>query len=186
MHITIHQTSALQSALAALEITGNHSAADLTCYQNLIPLLLRPLRLCVAPEKLRKTRIFLLKVTHVPLVGAIYIFEGLSDYFSGVTKQTGSGVLSLGGPSEGTVGTLKRTSPLRSANSRPLIGTNHSHASLPQNGRFTRTSRPATALNATSYDSQNELKALILKLTAQVEDLRVVVSEQQISRRPAE
>lgn len=43
---------------------------------SLIPLvLIRPLRIFFPAEKLRKTRILVLKLTHVPIVGAIWLFE---------------------------------------------------------------------------------------------------------------
>ena len=44
-------------------------------YQNLLPLLLRPLRLFVAPDSLRACRIALLKATHWPLVALILAYE---------------------------------------------------------------------------------------------------------------
>lgn len=51
---------------------------------NLIPLIfIRPLRLFVSAEKLRNVRIALLKVTHMPIVGAIWMFEQAQDRVSG-------------------------------------------------------------------------------------------------------
>lgn len=44
-------------------------------YQNLLPLLLRPLRLVFAPDSLRACRIALLKATHWPLVALILAYE---------------------------------------------------------------------------------------------------------------
>ncbi|XMA18137.1 hypothetical protein WAI453_010928 [Rhynchosporium graminicola] len=58
---------------------------------NLIPLvLIRPLRLFLSSDDLRRTRIVMLKVTHSPIVGAIWLFEkthekvygGASDFSS--------------------------------------------------------------------------------------------------------
>lgn len=43
--------------------------------QNLLPLVLRPLRLFIAPNSLRACRIALLKVTHWPLVALILAYE---------------------------------------------------------------------------------------------------------------
>jgi hypothetical protein len=43
--------------------------------QNLLPLLLRPLRLVLPNQRLRTLRIFLLKATHFPLVGLILAYE---------------------------------------------------------------------------------------------------------------
>jgi hypothetical protein len=51
-------------------------SALLTRYQqNLLPLVLRPLRLFVAPNSLRACRIALLKATHWPLVALILAYE---------------------------------------------------------------------------------------------------------------
>ncbi|RFU32093.1 hypothetical protein B7463_g4254, partial [Scytalidium lignicola] len=47
---------------------------------NLIPLIfIRPLRLFISSEKIRVSRIFLLKVTHLPIVVAIYLFETFQE-----------------------------------------------------------------------------------------------------------
>lgn len=51
---------------------------------NLIPLIfIRPLRLFVPAERLRNARIVLLKVTHLPIVGAIWVFERVNDQVRG-------------------------------------------------------------------------------------------------------
>lgn len=42
---------------------------------NLLPLLLRPLRLALSTQQLRHARIFLLKATHFPLVALILFYE---------------------------------------------------------------------------------------------------------------
>lgn len=45
---------------------------------NLIPLIfIRPLRLFVSAEKLRHIRIVLLKITHTPIVGVIFLYESI-------------------------------------------------------------------------------------------------------------
>lgn len=51
---------------------------------NLIPLvLIRPLRLCVSSEGLRKERVTLLKITHMPIVALIWLFESVHDKIRG-------------------------------------------------------------------------------------------------------
>lgn len=63
--------------------------------QNLLPLLLRPLRLVLSTQRLRSARIVLLKATHWPLVGLILMYERaltmLDDQrkfgYSGVSKR---------------------------------------------------------------------------------------------------
>jgi hypothetical protein len=53
----------------------------------LIPLVfIRPLRIFFSSEQLRNTRIILLKVTHSPIVGAIWLFEAASDNFQGTAR----------------------------------------------------------------------------------------------------
>ena len=51
--------------------------------QNLVPLLLRPLRLVLSAETLRTVRIFLLKATHWPFVAVILGWEKWRQYWSG-------------------------------------------------------------------------------------------------------
>jgi hypothetical protein len=58
---------------------------------NLIPLILiRPMRLFVTAEKLRNIRIVLLKFTHIPIVGAIWLFERAQDKVSGTATAFSS------------------------------------------------------------------------------------------------
>lgn len=59
--------------------------------QNLLPLLLRPLRLFVAPDTLRACRIALLKATHWPLVALILAYESGRR---AVDRRKGAGQLS--------------------------------------------------------------------------------------------
>ena len=47
--------------------------------ENLIPLLLfRPLRLCLPSEQVRSARIVLLKITHIPYIASIWVYEELN------------------------------------------------------------------------------------------------------------
>lgn len=47
--------------------------------QNLIPLFLfRPLRLCLPSGQVRSARIVLLKITHVPYIASIWVYEELN------------------------------------------------------------------------------------------------------------
>lgn len=64
--------------------------------QNLIPLLLRPLRLAVPAETLRSARIILLKVTHLPFVALILGYEGGRQYLTGQNKAKSSFAASSG------------------------------------------------------------------------------------------
>jgi hypothetical protein len=58
---------------------------------NLIPLVLvRPLRLILDTEQLRSLRIIVLKITHSPIVGIIYLYERLHDRVYGTSHTFGS------------------------------------------------------------------------------------------------
>ncbi|KAF2690393.1 hypothetical protein K458DRAFT_357111 [Lentithecium fluviatile CBS 122367] len=132
---------------------------------NLIPLLLRPLRLVLPSGRLRSTRIVLLKATHLPFVGAIWAYEQLA-----ISRKS---TLSLSGP---------ETPTLNGRNLRPSIQTARSPAfQAPAEGkgrtpgRTYQTSRPQTRSGPSDADPQ--LMSLVLKLTAQVEELTNVVSQ---------
>jgi hypothetical protein len=145
--------------------------------QNLIPLFLRPLRLCLSQEHLRRTRIVLLKITHAPYVGAIWAYEGLHDYWDGDHKGHGSS--SLGGP--GTHISTKRDSYLRYSayTPRTLVASSLNQASghaARAAGRSTTSLRPTTRA---SVEPQDDLKSLVVKLSYQVQELTAIVAEQQ-------
>ncbi|KAF2188231.1 hypothetical protein K469DRAFT_703705 [Zopfia rhizophila CBS 207.26] len=139
---------------------------------NLIPLVLRPLRLIVPSERLRSARIVLLKATHLPFVGAIWAYEE----FIAVRKRN-SGVASISGPETSTAKRLHLRSSLNSP--RPL--TADFQASSEGNGntpsRPHPASRPHTRAGPSESDAQ--LKSLVSKLTSQVEQLTAMVSELQ-------
>lgn len=63
--------------------------------QNLVPLVLRPLRLFLPAEKLRAVRIFLLKATHFPFVALILGWESWQLYWSERAKSS-SGLVNRG------------------------------------------------------------------------------------------
>jgi len=53
---------------------------------NLIPLVfIRPLRLCISSEGLRRERVTVLKITHMPIVAIIYVFEAIHSKIKGDT-----------------------------------------------------------------------------------------------------
>ncbi|TLD37817.1 hypothetical protein E2P81_ATG03492 [Venturia nashicola] len=143
---------------------------------NLLPLLLRPLRLCIPPEQLRRTRILLLKITHSPFVAAIWVYEGIQERLYNQHRPRGSGISSLGGPASSA--SLKRASYLKSQSyytPRTLVA---SQASLP---RAAHASRSSASLNQRppTRNSNDALEAMVLKLTCQVEELTAMVAGQQ-------
>ncbi|SLM40261.1 hypothetical protein LPUS_11008 [Lasallia pustulata] len=132
---------------------------------NLIPLIcFRPLRLCIPSEQLRSARIVLLKVTHIPYVAAIWAYEGGHKY---VSKKNGR---------------CQYTSKLRK---EPILAGSHGHpgSSRKVSGFPALTGRSEASLvrspavlarpkaTGNNGDAVLELKQMIEKLSAQVEEL---------------
>ncbi|CAI6276962.1 unnamed protein product [Periconia digitata] len=140
---------------------------------NLIPLLLRPLRLVLPSERLRSTRIALLKATHVPFVAAIWAYEKML-----LASQKHQSELSMSGPGShsGTKRLFRPSHQLaRSLTARPTSG-----RTMYPTGRPQTPQTPKTGDGSVEADPQ--LKSLVLKLTAQVEKLAAVVSQLQEER----
>ncbi|KAF1993168.1 hypothetical protein P154DRAFT_478076, partial [Amniculicola lignicola CBS 123094] len=139
--------------------------------QNLIPLVLRPLRLLLPSGRLRSTRIILLKTTHLPFVGAIWAYEQLSR------RRCSNGVTSISGPETQT--TTKR--PLRSSVNPPRPLTSGPHSIRREMSHLGN--RPNTRDGPSETDVQ--LKSLVVKLTTQVEQLNAMVLRLQEQREPS-
>lgn len=116
----------------------------------------------------------LLKATHLPFIGAIWAYEHLAG------RKHSAGGVSIGGPE--TPSTIKR--PPRSSMNPPRPLTSGFQAATEGNGstpgRFSSANRPQTRGGPSESDPQ--LKSLVLKLTAQVEQLTAVVSQLQEQR----
>lgn len=139
--------------------------------QNLIPLLLRPLRLVLPSERLRSLRIMLLKATHLPFVGVIWAYEQLV-----ISRRS---TLSLSGPETPIMKGRSLRPYIQPA--RPLAGFQSSadgNGRTP--GRAHQASRPQTRSGAS--DAEPQLKSLVLKLTTQVEELTSIVSQLRAER----
>ncbi|PVI03155.1 hypothetical protein DM02DRAFT_612394 [Periconia macrospinosa] len=141
---------------------------------NLIALLLRPLRLVLPTERLRAMRIALLKATHLPFVAAIWIYEKTM-----LGPRTPQSALSMSGPEARSVSKrlLRPSHQLaRSLTARPAVDDwdCHVHAS----GSMHSTSRPQTRhVGSGPAEVDPQLQSLVVKLTAQVEELTTVVSQ---------
>ncbi|KAF2658753.1 hypothetical protein K491DRAFT_244882 [Lophiostoma macrostomum CBS 122681] len=138
---------------------------------NLIPLVLRPLRLVLPSERLRSARIVLLRATHLPFVGAIWAYE----YFAGQTRNLTA--MSIGGPDTPTTPKrLLRSSihPLRPATAG-YPASAEGTATTP--GRTHYATRPQT--RAGQSESEPQLRAAVVTLAAQVEQLTAIVSKLQ-------
>jgi len=152
--------------------------------QNLIPLFLRPLRLFVPAEQLRRTRIVLLKITHAPLVVAIWSFENVMDYFK---RGRRNGVFSLGASASSM--SLK-TSFFRASRSYPqtLVPGSLNQATLVG---AARASRFATNIShhppvEVSNECRDHIESLVMKLCSQVEQLTALVAGQQMERKSSD
>lgn len=132
--------------------------------QNLIPLCIRPFRLFLPSERLRGARIVLLKATHLPFVAAIWCYEQIAD-----ARKRDSKVVSFNGPQT----PLPSKKPPRLAINTPRLLIADSQAAPNSPGRLQQASRPQTRVGLT----EPELKTMVLKLTAQVEQLTELVSQ---------
>jgi len=155
-------------ALYGLIPTVVLTIARLTGLQNLIPLVIRPLRLVLPSERLRGARIVLLKATHLPFVFAIWAFEHIAH-----ARTRDAKVTSFGGPQ--THALLKRPPRLPVNSPRLLMADAQSNL-----GRMQQMNWSHTRAGFTEPDAQ--LKTLVARLSTQVEELTAMVSQLQDQR----
>ncbi|KAI9724034.1 MAG: hypothetical protein M1812_000752 [Candelaria pacifica] len=146
--------------------------------QNLIPLLIfRPLRLFVPPDQLRSARIILLKATHFPFVAAIRLYESAQRYFSGIDRHRQT--------TQGPSSTLKRPflvrndsllrSPLSAGLQPALKGRSVLGRTTDPHADERRSNPPVAEASSTISD----LIAVVEKLSSQVEELTVTITNTQ-------
>ncbi|EUC30056.1 hypothetical protein COCCADRAFT_104890 [Bipolaris zeicola 26-R-13] len=153
----------LMWALDEATPTLGFPVARLTGFQNLIPLVIRPLRLILPSERLRSVRIVMLKATHLPHVFVIWAFEKLCNPHSGKAKMT-----TFSGPQSPAP---SKRAPRLAVNSPRLL-----MASFPNStGRAQHAIRPQTRTGLPESDAQ--LRTLVAKLSTQVEELTAMVSQ---------
>jgi hypothetical protein len=138
---------------------------------NLIPLILiRPLRIFVSSENLRSIRIILLKTTHTPIVGAIWLYEKLQDHINGENHMFG-----VIGP--GTTNTRKVQ--------RPFLADRNSAQSASQ--RYSKTPRPDSGSEAGFFKAfkaaagksgQEDLERKVEDLSSKIEELTALIMAQ--------
>lgn len=117
----------------------------------------------------------LLKGTHLPFVGIIWVFEHLDMY-----RKRDSGPTSFSGPQTPTAS--KR--PQRLAVNSPRLLRADPQATSNATSRAQSTSRPQIGAGQVEPDAQ--LKTLVINLTAQVEALTAIVSQLQEQRDASE
>lgn len=138
---------------------------------NLIPLvLIRPMRLFMSAENLRSIRILLLKATHTPIVGTIWLYEKFEDHIKG-----GSHTFGVIGP--GTTNTKKVQ--------RPFLVDRNSLQSTSQ--RYSKTPRPDSGTEAgllqafkisANKSGQEELERKVEDLSTRIEELTALIMAQ--------
>ncbi|KAK4969320.1 hypothetical protein LTR66_011683 [Elasticomyces elasticus] len=152
---------------------------------NLIPLLLRPLRLFLPAERLRGARIVLLKVTHFPCVALIYAYENGRQYLTDRQQERGSWLPLMGGAESPR--SQKRPflgASLRST--RPLAAANLVQTSLDGEAQAGRglVKKPGADETAAVSGSKDELWTAVKKLSSQVETLTAVLAQLQQQASP--
>ena len=142
--------------------------------QNLVPLLLRPLRLVLSAGTLRTVRIFLLKATHFPFVALILGWEKSREYWNSRSR-----VLPAPHP---TTRVLKAPALLRRAPTMPLTA----GARWVPLAEQTRTVRlPVTkSSHATAAESETleALESAVNALKTQLETITTLLEDEKRSR----
>jgi hypothetical protein len=106
----------------------------------------------------------LLKATHLPFVGAIWLYEQLAD-----ARKRDSRLMSFSGPQTPTPSKRPPRLPINSP--RLLMADAQVHTP----GKGSHVYRPHAKAGLTDTDAQ--LKTLVLKLSTQVEELTAMVSQ---------
>ena len=150
---------------------------------NLIPLILvRPMRIFVPSEKLRRSRIILLKITHAPFVLAIWLYEAANE-------QIGSGAASFSSMGPGLAqitndsdGVSKRPKPFLSnrTNSKPISG--HFvglHVENGGGGASQKDSKKENSQSETVVLNNPDLESKVADLSAKIAELTALIMAQQ-------
>ena len=153
--------------------------------QNLIPLLFRPLRLCVPAEKLRALRIVTLKVTHFPFVLAIQAYENGRNRFAGQGTARSTSKTSIGGLETGVTLARPLASSMRSPIRRPPL---LMHSSSQERSREAVRCLPHRSSDTTEapsmVDVEKEMERLAQEMQVRLSELRAMI-ERRSSRAAA-
>jgi len=141
---------------------------------NLVPLLfLRPLRLVLPSEDVRRIRILVLKVTHLPFVALIWAYERSRRLVSRQRSPATTPHL-LSQPFSASRSSLERD--------RNIVKSLPPRAALTETPRLASTElRDSTASKSASGGGvdNTDLMALVQKLSAQVDDLTAMIASQE-------
>jgi hypothetical protein len=139
---------------------------------NLVSLALRPLRLFLSAEQLRYSRILVLKMTHLPHVLLINLYEKVQA----VRRKNITG-FGLGSPR----GIEKPPGWRRSVlNKRPSTwGPPLTPTSRPGSSAMYQSQPPPSSQFPASAVADYDIKAVLDQLTSQIDQLRCIVEEQE-------
>ncbi|KAL2214918.1 hypothetical protein M432DRAFT_554467 [Thermoascus aurantiacus ATCC 26904] len=154
---------------------------------NLIPLLcLRPLRLFLSAEALRRVRIILLKVTHLPFVAIIMAYEASRRYVSHRNIQAPPISMSRGSNnvpfSAGQASFPTRSAPLHPAATRTSIQSLVSGKGRVSPGQRPETRGPGAAPAGLDRISLSEVLDEVDRLRLQVDRVAATMAVQQHSQ----
>ena len=166
-------------------MTPSGARTDFEQLQNLIPLIfIRPLRLFISAEKLRQTRITLLKITHLPIVGIIWLFEKANEQLNG-----GGSTFSSMGPGstqltqDSISSSAKKQRPFLS--NRTATKTSQHFVEVP-NGDGSQSPQPQNytikgkkEAHATVAVNNTDLERQVRDLSIQISELTALIMAQQ-------
>jgi len=153
----------------------------LLTFQNLIPLLcLRPLRLFFPAETLRRARIVLLKITHLPFVAIIWAYESSRRYMAQRVHSPPATTMSFSPDRPLSTGrtSLSRNVSLHPSRLPALNNTSLVAPSSPSTQRQSKGHGKSPAPASGTADPIADLMSLVEKLNAQVEELTSMVAGQ--------
>lgn len=145
---------------------------------NLIPLALRPLRLFLSADRLRTTRIILLKMTHLPHIFAIGIYE---TFCQSIGRPRSSDLV-LGSPKSVERPAAWRKSAMgnRTSNIYPLL------AAIGKSDSSFASGQAQSYENDADVDPQEDIRQILSHLRAQVDHLTDLLQQQKQSGEDSE
>lgn len=150
--------------------------------QNLVPLLLRPLRLFLTAERLRKVRILLLKITHAPFVALILAYEGGRQFLADQRRAKSSSTRSPGRGDPATSSSLLLRRAVSSRSVHPSLATGSDRqASLATQARTGRSSAPGKTRSdsVAAHETTEALQRLMGEMKLQLHAVEALLEREQ-------
>lgn len=140
--------------------------------QNLLPLLLRPLRLVVAADRLRSARIALLKATHWPFVALILAYEHWRLH-ADRSQGSRSSSAAVRGPKSPTM--LRRSLSARQMQKPSMAA----RSALPSLAEEARPAHTTTVEDFGAALETGELEVAVSHLKAQLEEVSALLAKRR-------